>query len=55
MYKTKEPKEITIKYKDNSEKYLKCGLALSLEPITEKGVKKVKTDIAMLNLTKTTL
>ncbi|WP_291735707.1 hypothetical protein [Clostridium sp.] len=55
MYKSKEPKEITIKYKDNSEKYLKCGLALSLEAITEKGVKKVKTDIAMLNLTKTTL
>lgn len=40
MYKSKEPKEITIKYKDNSEKYLKCGLALSLEATKEKGVKK---------------
>ena len=55
MYKSKKPKEITIKYKDNLERYLKCGLAIALEPIKEKGVKKVKTDIAMLNLTKTTL
>ena len=39
--------------KNNNENIKK--LYDMLEPITEKGVKKVKTDIAMLNLTKTTL
>ena len=55
MYKSKRPKKITVEYEDKAEKYIKSGVVISLEPVLVKGIKKVRTDIAMLNLTKTTL
>lgn len=52
MYKSKEPKKITIKYKDGAEKYIKSGVVVSLEPVLEKGIRKVQTDIAIVKMDK---
>lgn len=52
MYKTKAPKEITIKYQDKAEKYVRSGVVISLEPIKKNGMNKVRTDIAIMKMDK---
>ena len=52
MHKSKAPKKIVIKYEDKAEKYIRCGVVISLEPIKEIGVNKVRTDIAIMNMDK---
>ncbi len=52
MYKSKRPKKITIEYEDKAEKYIRSGVVISLEPIKEIGVNKVRTDIAIMNMDK---
>ena len=53
MYKSKRPtKNITIEYEDKAEKYIKSGVVISLEPVPVKGIKKVRTDIAIMKMDK---
>ncbi|MDY7062224.1 MAG: hypothetical protein SO136_04860 [Sarcina ventriculi] len=52
MYKSKRPKNITIEYEDKAEKYIKSGVVISLEPVLVKGIKKVRTDIAIMKMDK---
>ena len=50
MYKSKRPKNITIEYEDKAEKYIKSGVVISLEPVLVKGIKKIRTDIAIMKM-----
>ena len=52
MYKSKRPKKITVEYEDKVEKYIKSGVVISLEPVLLKGIKKVRTDIAIIKMDK---
>lgn len=52
MYKSKRPKKITVEYEDKAEKYIKSGVVISLEPVLLKGIKKVRTDIAIMKMDK---
>lgn len=52
MYKSKRPKKITVEYEDKAEKYIKSGVVISLEPVLVKGIKKVRTDIAVMKMDK---
>ena len=52
MYKSKRPKKITVEYKDKAEKYIKRGVVISLEPVLVKGIKKIRTDIAIMKMDK---
>lgn len=52
MYKSKRPKKITVEYEDKAEKYIKSGVVISLEPVPVKGIKKVRTDIAIMKMDK---
>ncbi len=52
MYKSKRPKKITVEYEDKAEKYIKSGVVISLEPVLVKGIKKVRTDIAIMKMDK---
>lgn len=52
MYKSKRPKKITVEYEDKAEKYIKSGVVISLEPVLLKGIKKVRTDIAIIKMDK---
>lgn len=52
MYKLKRPKKITVEYEDKAEKYIKSGVVISLEPVLVKGIKKVRTDIAIMKMDK---
>ena len=52
MYKSKRPKKITVEYEDKAEKYIKSGVVISLEPVLVKGIKKVRTDIAIIKMDK---
>ena len=55
MYKSKRPKKITVEYEDKAEKYIKSGVVISLEPVLVKGIKKVRTDIAIMKMDKNLL
>lgn len=52
MYKSKRPKKITVEYEDKAEKYIKSGVVISLEPVLVKGIKKVRSDIAIMKMDK---
>lgn len=52
MYKSKRPKKITVEYEDKVEKYIRSGVVISLEPVLVKGIKKVRTDIAIMKMDK---
>lgn len=52
MYKSKRPKKITVEYEDKAEKYIKSGVVISLESVLVKGIKKVRTDIAIMKMDK---
>ena len=52
MYKSKRPKKITVEYEDKAEKYIKSGVVISLEPVLVKGIKKIRTDIAIMKMDK---
>lgn len=52
MYKSKRPKKITVEYEDKAEKYIKSGVVISLETVLVKGIKKVRTDIAIMKMDK---
>lgn len=52
MYKSKRPKKIIIRYEDKAEKYIRSGVVVSLEPVKENGVNKVRTDIAIMKMDK---
>ena len=52
MYKSKRPKKITVEYEDKAEKYIKSGVVISLEPVLVKGIKNVRTDIAIIKMDK---
>ena len=52
MYKLKRPKKITVEYEDKAEKYIKSGVVISLEPVLVKGIKKIRTDIAIMKMDK---
>lgn len=52
MYKSKRPKKITVEYEDKAEKYIKSGVVISLEPVLVKGIKKIRTDIAIMKIDK---
>ena len=52
MYKSKRPKKITVEYEDKAEKYIKSGVVISLEPVLVKGIKKLRTDIAIMKMDK---
>ena len=52
MYKSKRPKKITVEYEDKAEKYIKSGIVISLEPVLVKGIKKIRTDIAIMKMDK---
>ena len=52
MYKSKRHKKITVEYEDKAEKYIKSGVVISLEPVLVKGIKKVRTDIAIMKMDK---
>ena len=52
MYKSKRPKKITVEYEDKAEKYIKSGVVISLEPVLVQGIKKVRTDIAIMKMDK---
>lgn len=52
MYKSKRPKKITVEYEDKAAKYIKSGVVISLEPVLVKGIKKVRTDIAIMKMDK---
>ena len=52
MYKSKRPKKITVEYEDKVEKYIKSGVVISLEPVLLKGIKKIRTDIAIMKMDK---
>ena len=52
MYKSKRPKKITVEYEDKAEKYIKSGVVISLEQVLVKGIKKVRTDIAIMKMDK---
>ena len=52
MYKSKRPTKITVEYEDKAEKYIKSGVVISLESVLVKGIKKVRTDIAIMKMDK---
>ena len=52
MYKSKRSKKITVEYEDKAEKYIKSGVVISLEPVLVKGIKKIRTDIAIMKMDK---
>ena len=52
MYKSKRPKKITVEYEDKAEKYIHSGVVISLEPVLVKGIKKIRTDIAIMKMDK---